>query len=141
MQKRACWCLPMKTRIIPKVSAASDDFDNFGILHHQNFLHQLVVVKQCHARVTTLLTTPALEPSHSSSSCWKHGFLKLSDQSGTPQLLYHYQQSVALGYCLLCLLNFYSVVTEIHSGPQGLLHLFNFMKLVSLKWSKKQAQV
>lgn len=34
VQKSAYWRLPMKTHIIPKVSAASENFDNFGLLNH-----------------------------------------------------------------------------------------------------------
>lgn len=42
------------------------------------------------------------------------------------------RQSVALGYSLLCLLNFYSVITGVHCGPHVLFHLFNCMKVSSL---------
>lgn len=124
VQKRVCWCLHVETHIIPKVLAA--DLGYFKLLHHQNFLQQSPSLKYCHA------TIPLLGPSLYSSSCCKHGFLKLSDQPGTPKMPYHSWQYVALCYCLLCLLS-NLIITEVHSGPQGLLHLLNYMKLVTLK--------
>lgn len=134
--KRVWWFLCMETHIIPKVSEVLGNSDNFGLWQHENFL-------QWFSNTAQVLLEHCLPPHNSSPL----SIVAAPRVSKTLSLVRH--STIILPLSAICCSRLLSVATFelLFSGcwsrhcPQGLLHLFNFSKLVSLKWSKKQAQL